>query len=194
MVYHEETQVLQTVLPSNRLTYADLERLPESSGVRFELFDGELYVTPSPSVQHQRVSARLFRILDDYFRLGGRGEVFHAPTDVVLTDFDVAVPDLVVVTNPDALTRRAIEAAPALIVEILSPSTRRRDLALKMERYAALGVSQYWVIDPLARWCEVYRRRPERGVFARVIGVRDNAAFEAPEWPGLRVRLGDLWA
>ena len=176
----------------HKLTYADLAALPESEGARYELLDGELYVTPSPGTLHQRVSFRLARILDEYFRAGNRGEVFTAPTDLVLTEHDVAVPDLVVVTRPADITDRAIEGPPAIVVEILSPSTRSRDLGLKMQRYAALGLSQYWIVDPAKRSIACYRLDETR-VFRSAGRAEGDAVLSAPDWPGLTIRFADLW-
>lgn len=123
-----------------KLDYGDLAHTPDD-GRRYELLEGALLVSPSARPLHQRVSKRLQRQREAYFEDKGLGEVFDAPVDVILTMHDVVVPDLVVVTTPPQVTERAIEVAPALIVEILSPSTRARDRNLKAERYAALGVA-----------------------------------------------------
>ena len=105
------------------LDYSDLACAPDD-GLRYEILDGDLLVTPAPSVVHQRVSRRLQRQLEDYFHAEGRGEVFDAPTDVILTPHDVVEPDLLVVTDIQQLSRRGVEGPPALVVEILSSSTR----------------------------------------------------------------------
>jgi len=124
--------------PKRKLTYADLQITPDD-GRRYELVRGTLLVTPSPRPRHQRISRRLTRLLEDYFTGIGRGEIFVAPTDVILTDEDVFVPDLLVVGDPSHVTERAIESPPLLVVEILSPSTRKQDRGIKAERYAELG-------------------------------------------------------
>jgi Uma2 family endonuclease len=134
-----------TTLPFGRaLTRDDLAALPDD-GHRYELLDGALIVTPAPSPRHQRVSGRLYRLLDD----AARPEllVLYAPLDVVLDDATVLQPDIVVAPRT-AFTARDLSGPPMLAVEILSPSTRRIDLVLKHDRYRSGGCSAYWVVDP----------------------------------------------
>lgn len=126
------------------LTRADLDAMPDD-GRRHELLDGVLIVTPAPAPKHQRVVKRLTRLLDDACPPGL--EVFCAPLDVALTDDTVLEPDVLVARVAD-LTDRDLSKAPALAVEVLSPSTRRYDLLLKRSRYEAAGTPSYWVVDP----------------------------------------------
>lgn len=106
-----------------KLEYADLVATP-ADGKRYELIEGELFVSPSPTPNHQRVSKRLQRQLESYFEEGGINEVFNAPVDVILTERDVFVPDIVVVADQADVSKRGIENPPLLVVETLSPSTR----------------------------------------------------------------------
>src|SRR5687767_12118987 len=90
------------------LDYSDYAAiLPD--GNRYEILEGELYVTPAPNPLHQRVSKRLQRQLEDYFEGRSLGEVFNAPIDVILTPHDVVQPDLVVVTDAGRISQRGIE-------------------------------------------------------------------------------------
>jgi Uma2 family endonuclease len=173
-----------------KLDYYDLAHTPDDNR-RYEVLDGSLLVTPSPRPLHQRVSKRLQRQLEAYFEDGGRGEVFNAPVDVILTLHDVVVPDLVVVTTPPQVTERAIEGAPAIIVEILSPSTRMRDRKLKAERYAALGVPHYWIVDPVAKSLECYRLESTR--YATVLTAESPVRVTHPDWPGMTIDLAAIW-
>lgn len=91
-----------------RLDYSDYVRIPPD-GKRYEILEGELYVTPAPSPLHQRVSKRLQRKLEAYFEARSLGEVFNAPIDVILTAQDVVQPDLVVVANAGQVSQRGIE-------------------------------------------------------------------------------------
>jgi Uma2 family endonuclease len=97
---------------------------------------------------HQRISKRLQRQLENYFEARSIGEVFAAPIDLILTKEDVFVPDLVVAADPSHVSKRGIEAPPLLVVEVLSPSTRRVDRGVKFRRYAELCVLHYWIVDP----------------------------------------------
>jgi Uma2 family endonuclease len=174
-----------------QVTYADLERMPDD-GRRYEIVDGELFdVTPAPSPLHQRVSKRLQRQLEAYFETAGRGEVFNAPVDVILTPHDVFEPDIVLVTNPSQVSGRAIEGAPALLVEVLSPSTTAYDRTTKGRRYAALGIAHYWIVDPVARRVECYRA--EAGTHRLVAEAGASGTLMHPDFPGLTIDLDAIW-
>jgi len=173
-----------------KLDYSDLQTTPDD-GKRYELVRGDLLVTPSPTPVHQRVSKRLQAVLMEYFEGRAIGEVFDAPIDLILTNQDVFVPDLLVVTNPDHVSGRGIEGPPLLIVEILSPSTRKQDRGLKAQRYAELGVAHYWIVDPDRKRVECSRL--EEGVFRPRTDAEGDARLEHPDWPGLVVDLAALW-
>ena len=173
-----------------KLDYDDYLRLPDD-GKRHEILDGELYVTPAPSPLHQRVSKRLQRQLEDYFEARALGEVFDAPIDMILGPHDVAQPDLLVVTNPHQISVRGIEGAPLLVVEVLSPSTRRHDRDVKMQRYAALAIPHYWIVDPEGQWIECYRL--EGDTYRHVLTGEGDSRLTTAEWPDLTISLADLW-
>ncbi len=173
-----------------KLDYEDYARIPPDRN-RYELLEGDLYWTPAPSPLHQRVSKRLQRQLETYFEARGLGEVFNAPIDVILTRQDVVQPDLVVVTNPAQVSARGIEGPPALLVEVLSPSTRDYDRTAKARRYAALGVPHYWLVDPGALRVECYRA--QAGAYSLVLEGQGDASLAHPDWPGLVVALPELW-
>jgi len=179
---------LHTLEP--KLQYEDLAHTPDD-GRRYELLDGVLTVTPSPSPLHQRVSKRLHRRLEAYFEARHLGEVFYAPVDVLLGTHDVVVPDLVVVTAPAQITDRAIEGAPTLLVEILSPSTRRRDRQIKAGRYAAQGVPHYWIVDPVQETLECYRLLGDE--YVAVVNGRSPGQLTHPDWPDLSIDLTAIW-
>ena len=130
-------------------------------------------------------------LLHDYFGRSGRGEVFAAPTDVILTHEDVFVPDLVVVRHPQDVTERAIEAPPLLVVEILSPSTRKQDRGIKAERYAELGVEHFWIVDPDARQveCSGSRTAPTESRRMLAAGARVEGAAQRSALAARRRRL-----
>ncbi len=131
-----------------KLTYEDYCQLPDD-GKRHELLEGEHYVTPSPTIRHQRISMNLVRALDSFVRTRGSGEVFTAPLDVILSRHDVAQPDLLFVSaERRELLRDWVRGAPDVVVEILSESTRNRDLGLKRRIYRRRGVKEYWIVDP----------------------------------------------
>ena len=173
-----------------KLEYSDLQVVPDD-GKRYELVQGDLYVTPSPSPVHQRISRRLQRQLEDYFHDRALGEVFDAPIDLILTDRDVFVPDLVVVASPADVTHRGIERPPLLVVEILSPSTRNVDQGVKARRYAELGVEHFWIVDPERR--HIVCHRLDDGVFRPLVEATGPGTLAHPSWDGLVVNLASIW-
>ena len=173
-----------------KLDYSDLQVTPDD-GRRHELVHGELLVTPSPGYLHQRVSKRLLLVLVDYFESRSLGEVLHAPTDVILTNQDVFVPDLLVVADPTHISARGIEGPPLLIVEILSPSTANRDRGLKSRRYAEFGVEHFWIVDPESRRFECHRLR--ESAYRAVVTVEGDATVTHPEFADLGIELSGLW-
>jgi Uma2 family endonuclease len=176
--------------PRRKLDYSDIAATP-SDGKRYELIRGQLFVNPSPSPIHQRVSRRLARRLEDYFQDRKLGELFYAPIDVILTNHDVFVPDLLVVSDPSHISKRGVEAPPLLVVEILSPSTRRVDRGLKSQRYAELAVEHYWIVDPVAERVECYRLESE--AYRLVLEAEGADTLQHPDWAGLVIDLAALW-
>lgn len=143
-----------------KLTHRDYLAIPDD-GLRHEILDGEHAVTPAPRYAHQRLvtalAARLFSAIQDR----GLGQVIVAPFDVILGERDVVQPDLTVVVPAHAsrIHEDGVQGAPDLVVEVLSPGTRDRDLGKKMQRYAAAGVPEYWVVDPDTRTLQQFAIR-----------------------------------
>ncbi|HEU0013840.1 MAG TPA: Uma2 family endonuclease [Longimicrobium sp.] len=138
-------------------SYAEFARLPDD-GNRYEIIAGDLFMTPSPRPIHQRVGFKLGAILEAFVSEHALGWVMTGPVDVLFGEDDYLAPDLVFV-RPERrpfITERGVEAAPDLVVEVLSPSTALRDRGIKRERYAFFGVPEYWVVDADAMRVEVY--------------------------------------
>lgn len=135
---------VETVI-DRALDLEDLFASPDD-GNRYEVLDGALVVTPPPGTVHQTVAGRLFVILDQAARACGL-RAFFAPLAWRIGPGQVPGPDLMVV-SPHAITPRAIERPPLLVVEILSPRGRGRDLSEKRRLYAEGGAHWYWLVDP----------------------------------------------
>ena len=176
--------------PKRKLDYDDYAAAPDD-GQRYEIIRGELYVTPAPGTLHQRALLRLVLQLVAFYHEGGRGEVFLAPVDLILTPHDILQPDIVVVTSTGDITKRGIEGPPFLVVEILSPSSRRQDRGVKFERYAQLGVQHYWTLDAEVRNIECFRLRG--GKFELMVQARGNEILRHEAWGGLEIDLEPLW-
>ena len=130
-----------------KYTYEDYMRTPDD--IRYELLDGELILSPSARTAHQRSSRKISHPLITFVEQNELGEVFVAPYDVVLDDFNVVQPDILFVSNERAhiITDLNIQGAPDLVIEILSPSTARRDRTQKRDLYARHGVPEYWLAN-----------------------------------------------
>jgi len=175
-----------------RLTYEDYCLLPDD-GKRYEIIDGELYVTPSPVSAHQRVVTNLTYYLVEFTKRLGQGQVFVAPFDVVFSHYDVVEPDLIYISTERAsvLTEKNVQGAPDLVVEVLSESTEGRDRTTKLKLYARYGVREYWMIDPATRTAEIYRTVPQGLELASTFGAARE--LTSPLLPGLRLTLAKVF-
>ena len=137
--------------------YSDYARFPDD-GNRYEVIDGEVLVTPSPSPGHQKVMGRLYRAIDDYVTKHGLGEVIP-DVDLLFQSGQFLRPDLLVVPESSraGIKRRGIEVAPMLVVEILSPTSSGIDLVKKPARYGDFGIPEYWVLDPEDKSAWIWR-------------------------------------
>jgi Uma2 family endonuclease len=134
------------------LTVENYKLLPET-GPRYQLIQGDLYMAPAPNRFHQEISRNLQFELHSYLKRNPIGKLFDAPFDVYLDEINVFQPDIIIVLNErlGILTEQGAEGAPDLVVEILSPQTRRLDLLNKKQEYARAGVKELWIIDPEPR-------------------------------------------
>jgi Uma2 family endonuclease len=184
-------------MTARKLTYDDFVLFPdfEDDGLRHELVDGEHYVTPSPPTVHQRLVGDLCLALAGYLKPRGTAEVFLGPLDVVLSDHDIVEPDLLVVLadQADIVTDKHVRGAPAIVIEMLSPGTRRRDETLKRELYARTGVREYWMVDPDQRAIRVCRWHAGAATVEDVTAVAGEV-FTTDLLPGLEVNVSDLFA
>jgi Uma2 family endonuclease len=146
-------------MPLPEITWQDVQQLPDD-GNRYEAIEGELYVTPAPSLRHQTISTRLFLELARLLVDGGHGRVWFAPVGVWFPATDEGVqPDLIFVSNErrGILAPEGLRGAPDLVVEILSPTTASRDRGVKRTLYERQGVSEYWIVDHELEAVEVWR-------------------------------------
>lgn len=149
----------QLVLPDkDHAAYA--QAVEEHPTLRVEYLNGEIVMTPARSPQHQIIAANLMLLLGQFAKQKELGLVLAAPLDVILSnEAQIAQPDLIFIAKariPKLVTRAAINGAPDLAIEILSPSTTRADRKVKLTLYARFGVSEYWIVDPEDRSVEVY--------------------------------------
>ena len=156
-------------------TLEDLNRLPDD-GNKYEVIRGELFVTPAPSRAHQLVIARLARLLDPYVQREKLG-VVHQARSIVRRRGSEAEPDLFVDSGVETDWDSA--PTPLLVVEVLSGSTRRRDLHQKRAYYLEdVGVGEYWMIDRKARTVRVARPIRDDVIHAETLSWRPAGASQ----------------
>jgi Uma2 family endonuclease len=138
-----------------RFTYQDYLQLPEDH--RYEIVNGDPYRLSASTPSHQKVSRNLAFQLHQYVMEKDLGETLKAPCDVLLSETDVVQPDILFISKEhlSIIKETNIQGAPDLVVEILSPTSEKRDRGAKQKLYARAGVTEYWIVDPTAKTVEV---------------------------------------
>lgn len=181
---------------SLRWTSADLEVLPDD-GKRYEIIDGELFMSKQPHWHHQFVCLRLGRFLDEWNDRTGIGVALVAP-GLIFGDGDDVAPDVVWISKERLATALApdgkLHSAPELVVEVLSPGTanERRDREAKLKLYSRYGVREYWIVDWRQRQLELYRR--EQAALQLVATLFEQDEVTSPLLPGFTCRVGQLFS
>lgn len=176
----------QTTTEGVRWTTADLDLLPDN-GTRYEIIDGELFMTRAPHWGHQETCGKIFQELNTWSRSSGLGRAAINP-GIIFTDADNVIPDVVWVSN-ERLTLLLDDAghltgSPELVVEVLSSGeeNERRDREVKLKLYSLRGVQDYWVVDWRLQQVEVYRR--EQATLGLVATLFTNDELSSPLLPG----------
>jgi Uma2 family endonuclease len=171
---------------------SDIWEAPDD-GLRYEVVDGELFMTPAPGWAHQYALGNLYGLIWTHVRGRGLGQVVTAPVGVVLDAETAVQPDLVYVSRQRAgmISERGVEGAPDLVVEALSPSTEARDRGLKLRRYAAAGVPHYWLLDPRQKALEAYRLG--EGGYELTGAYGTGSTFRPELFPGLAIPIDELF-
>ncbi|MFM9105803.1 MAG: Uma2 family endonuclease [Chloroflexota bacterium] len=179
-------------LQPKRWTYDDLLALPDD-GKRYEIIEGELVEMPSPGAIHQIILMNLALLLGPIVRLLG-GRPLAAPLDVFMPLADPVQPDFAVLLPGGAarISPRGIEGPPDLVVEVLSPSSARRDIVTKREVYRRGGVREYWIVDPTERAVTVIHAAPDGQV--RESRFSDGSRLISPLLPGADLPLAAIFA
>jgi Uma2 family endonuclease len=175
-----------------RLTYDDYAKLP-NDGKRYEIVEGEIFVSPAPQTKHERIQMNLFRLLDPFIRRHKLGELFVAPQDVVLEEHTVVQPDLFFVTRKriHIVTEKNTQGAPDLVIEVESPFDEHADWKLKLRAYDKYGVGELWHVRPDPCVVDVYRRVESRLLHVeRPLGA---GKFTSPLFPRLTISLRKVW-
>jgi Uma2 family endonuclease len=180
-----------------RWTSHDLELLPDDDGKRYEIVDGELYVSKQPDWHHQYICLRLGAILDAWSRETKAGKANAAPGLVFADDDDVA-PDVIWISRERLATALQpdgyLHSAPELAIEVLSPgvTNTRRDREIKLKLYSRRGILEYWIVNWQERYIEVYRR--EQAVLKLHSTLYEADVLQSPHLPGFSCQVSEIFA
>ena len=180
---------------AKRWTYEEYCRLtPESHDERYEIDDGDLVPMPSPTISHQDCVLNLATIMRAYAHEHDAGRVFVSPLDVIFEEYNTAQPDVIFVSKARAgiVQDRGIFGAPDLVVEVISPSSTRRDRQDKSNKYLRFQVQEYWLVNPAERSVEVRTWRADHWAVHSL--ARDTGTAESLILPGFTVDLAQVFA
>ena len=191
---------MTTVATTKRYTLDDLKDVAQPwDDTRYEIIDGELFVSTQPSAQHQFTCNEVARRVTNWTVSTGLGWVFPAP-GLIFADDDNAAPDVVWLSKERLRTVLGedgkLHGPPELIVEVLSPGAQneRRDRDVKLRLYSRRDVDEYWILNCQQRRAEIYRRNADDpGVLRLAAALGENDSLESPLLPGFSVRVGDLF-
>ncbi len=175
------------------VTAEDYQNMPET-GPRYQLIEGDLYMSPAPNRFHQDISLNLERILDRWLEKHPIGKLYHAPFDVYLDEFNVFQPDILFVSKErlSILSDRGAEGAPDFVIEILSPRNAKIDRFNKRKMYGRHGVTEQWIIEPETKRILVYRFADHSDKPSVI--HEHGAVIETALLPGLQIDTRQVFA
>ena len=176
------------------LTVADLDACPDDNN-RYELIEGELFVSRAPGIPHQRVLHNLQMEFGSYLKANNIG-ILVPGTGAIFSDYDAVIPDLVFVRNErweNVTSGQKIIGAPDIVVEILSPGNenRRRDLSVKRQLYGKYGVDEYWIVDSENLSVLVFRLQAQ--TLEEVATLTGDDELTSPILPGFDVKVRTIF-
>ncbi|OZU88837.1 endonuclease [Virgibacillus indicus] len=179
-----------------KATLDEFYKMREESEQLMEFIDGIVYMSPSPSTIHQRISGRLHAKLFNFLEEKDC-EVFHAPFDVELSkdnidDKKVVIPDLSVICDKEGLGSNQYNGAPTMILEIISPSNQSHDLVTKLNLYMQYGVHEYWIVNPLLNTIQIYILDQEGSYHQKDVS-RDKGIVKSGVLDGFEVDIEKLF-
>src|SRR4030067_1837545 len=180
-----------SIIEKKKYTYDDYLKTPDDK--RYELIEGELYMTPSPITNHQRISGKIDFELRKFVLENDCGEVFYAPYDVYFDDENVVQPDILFISKErlNIIGEKNLQGAPDLVIEILSESNAYRDLIQKKKQYGKFGVKEYWIVIPGEELVEVHILKDNTYVLHKTYGKDD--AVESPYLKKLTLELKGIF-
>jgi Uma2 family endonuclease len=181
-------------IQSAKITAEQFHHIREPAGVRLELVDGELVVSPRPRSRHSYTIIKLIGVLDPYVEAEKLGRLF-TELDTEFDTFNVRRPDLLFVPGDRAEELDPDTAAsakdPELVIEVISPGSGETDRDRKFKQYAAAGIAFYWIIDPHAETFESFALIGKK--YRAHVRGKGNATIHAKPFPELAIPLRKLW-
>lgn len=184
-------------LPQEKpITIEEFYRIKEQSSEILEYIDGLIYMSPSPSTKHQRISGRLYAKLFNLLE-GKECEVFSAPYDIQLHSNNikndkVVTPDISVICDKEGIEENKYIGVPTIIIEIVSPSNQANDLVIKLNLYMNYGVKEYWIINPILNTIEVYNL-DNNGFYVKWAVAKDSGTVESNIIKGFSVNVEEIF-
>jgi Uma2 family endonuclease len=181
----------------NHLALKEFYQLRENTEQLIEYVDGVIFMSPSPSTKHQRLSSRLHAQLFNLLE-GNDCEVFHAPFDIELKKDNldgtkIVIPDLSVICDKSGLNESKYVGVPTLIIEIISPSNQSHDLVFKLNLYMQYGVKEYWIVNPLLNTVQVYKLESD-GQYYQLDVAKDKGTIQSTIFQEFKVDLEKLFS
>jgi Uma2 family endonuclease len=181
---------------NKQMSFNDYLEIREKSEELLEYIDGIVYMSPSPSTKHQRISRKLLIKLDKFLD-GSPCEVFHAHFDIELKNenmegIKIVIPDISVICDKSGFTESRYIGVPSLIVEILSPSNQSHDLITKLYLYMNAGIKEYWIVNPMLHSVTVYSLN-EEGMYEQHDMKTESGKISSNFLQGFSVDLKEIF-
>ena len=176
-----------SIIEKKKYTYDDYLKTPDDK--RYELIEGELYMTPSPITNHQRMSRKIDFLIEKFVTENELGEIFYAPYDVYFDDENVVQPDILFISKDrlNIIGDKNLQGAPDLVIEILSESNAYRDLIQKKKLYARFGVKEYWIVVPGEKTIDIHILKEKTYQLYKTLGEDDT--LESQILKGFKMEL-----
>lgn len=179
----------------SKMSYEEFIKLTEESENRYEYIDGEVYLLASPSYNHQRIIMEISNIMYNWFK-GRKCEPLTAPFDVTLLKEDnknVVQPDILVICDTENIDEKGrYRGIPSLVLEVLSETTRHKDMLKKLDLYINSGISEYWIVNPFSR--EIYVYCIENKAIEDYKVYKDNERAKSIMFEGFEIPLEQVFA
>ena len=180
-----------SVVMQKKFTYADYLLIDDEK--RYEVCEGELIMVPAPATRHQRISWKIEFIIGGFVEENKLGDIFHAPTDVVLAEDVIVQPDILFISKErgDIIKPQAVMGPPDLVVEIASPSTSFYDTVKKRDIYQRYGVKEFWLVFPEEKAIEVMTL--DEGIYREFASAKGSGKVKSKVLAGLDVDLMEVF-